>query len=66
LLFVTQAEHQEIMSDEYPQWSLAREELVKVVKHAGMQRPSANRLKRKQGLQESPQECHVFQDAEQE
>lgn len=39
-----QAESQEILSDEYPQWSLARDDLVKKVRERRLTRPVANRL----------------------
>lgn len=40
------SEHHEILSYEYPQWSLAREELVKSIKNKGLKRPESNRIKR--------------------
>ena len=57
-------EHQEIMSYEYPQWSLAREEMVKIIKGKKFERPSINRRKRRRMMQESSQESHSSQDAE--
>jgi DDE superfamily endonuclease len=51
-----QAEHQAILSEEYPQWSLAREELVKQVKEQGFERPILNHLKRKTMMPASSQE----------
>ena len=57
-------EHQEIMSYEYPQWSLAREEMVKIIKGEKFERPSINRRKRRRMMQESSQESHSSQDAE--
>jgi hypothetical protein len=38
-----QAEHQEIVSNEYPQWSLARDK--EIVKQQNLTRPAANRLR---------------------
>lgn len=62
-----QAEHQEIMSDEYPQWSLARDELVKKVKAMRLVRPTANDLrKRQRELPRAVQEYPAFQDVGQE
>jgi hypothetical protein len=40
-----QAEHQEIVSNKYPQWSLATEEMVKLVKQQNLTCPTANRLR---------------------
>lgn len=62
-----QAEHQEILSYEYPQWSLARDELVRMVKNKNLERPTANRKKkRKRGMLTSAQGSPASQDAEQE
>jgi hypothetical protein len=36
-----QAEHREIVSNKYPHWSLAREEMVKLVKQQYLTRPAA-------------------------
>jgi hypothetical protein len=38
-----QAEHRDILSEEYPQWSLAREEIVKTIKRQGFKRPVVSR-----------------------
>ena len=43
-------EYEEILSNEYPQWSLARERLVKDVKEKGLSRPSHSILQRKQKM----------------
>ena len=59
-------EHQEIMSYEYPQWSLAREEMVKLIREKKLERPAINRRKRRRLIQESSQEVHPSQDAEQQ
>ena len=37
------AEHQQIMSYKYPQWSMAREELVKAIRLRELKRPKVNR-----------------------
>jgi hypothetical protein len=58
-----QAEHQEIMSNEYPQWSLAREEMVKAIKQQQLERPSTNRRKRKRAYLGSAQASPSSQDA---
>jgi hypothetical protein len=58
-----QAEHRAILSEEYPQWSLAREEIVKSIKLQGLKRPVVSR-KRKTMTQEGPQALHLCQDAE--
>ena len=59
-----QAEQRAILSEEYPQWSLAREEIVKTIKQAaGFKHPVVSR-KRKIMTQEGPQESCVCQDAE--
>ena len=42
-----EAEHEEILSEEYPQWSRARERLVKLVQESGLTRPLSSRKKRK-------------------
>ena len=57
------AEHQKIMSDEYPQWSLAREELVTIIKQQQLERPGVNRQKRKRMTEASAQESPASQDA---
>ena len=41
------AEHRCILSEEYPQWSLMRQEMVLTIKNSGFERPLANTLKRK-------------------
>eukprot|EP00980_Cylindrotheca_fusiformis_P016821 scaffold5074_cov99-Cylindrotheca_fusiformis.AAC.3 len=45
--YASQSEHRDILSYEYPQWSLVREELVKRVKERRLERPFNNRRKRK-------------------
>ena len=42
-----EAEHRCILSEEYPQWSLMRQEMVLNIKNSGFERPLANTLKRK-------------------
>ena len=42
-----EAEHRSILREEYPQWSLMRQEIVNIVKNSGFERPLANSLKRK-------------------
>ena len=59
-----QAEHREILSEEYPHWSNAREDMVKDVKWLGLKRPVANR-KRKRMTQASAPRALFSQDAEQ-
>jgi hypothetical protein len=45
------AEHEEIISEEYPQWSRERERMVKLVKDKKLKRPSRSVLqKRKKRL----------------
>ena len=58
-----QAERREILSEEYPQWSLAREEIVKTIKQHNFERPTVSR-KRKRTMPGCPQESLVSQDAE--
>ena len=58
-----QAEHRDRLSEEYPQWSLAREEIVKTIKQQKLERPVVNR-KRKRMTPEGPQESSACQDAE--
>jgi hypothetical protein len=58
-----QAEHRAILSEEYQQWSLAREEIVKSIKLKGLKRPVVSR-KRKTTTQEGPQALRLCQDAE--
>ena len=58
-----QAEQRPILSEEFPQWSLAREEIVKTIKQLGLKFPVVRR-KRKITTQEGPQESRVCQDAE--
>ena len=56
-------EHKEILSEEYPQWSLAREELMKTVKKRDLKCPVVNQ-KRKKMTPEASQEFQFFQGAE--
>ena len=42
-----EAEHRDILSNEYPQWSLIRDEMVQDVKSRGLTRPEANFRKRR-------------------
>jgi hypothetical protein len=42
-----EAEHREMLSEEYAQWSVARDELVSAVKQQGLKRPGANRRNRR-------------------
>ena len=59
-----QAENREILSEEYPQWSLAREEIVKNIKQQGLERPVVNRRKRNRMTTEVSQGSPPSQDAE--
>ena len=52
-----QVENREILSEEYPHWSHARENIVQAVKQLGLKRPVINR-KRKRMSQESAQGSH--------
>ena len=63
MVAAAQAEHRAILSEEYPQWSLAREEIVKTIKGLGYERPVVNR-KRKRTTQEGSQGSRAYQDAE--
>ena len=60
---VAKAEHKCILSEEYPQWSLAREELVKTVKKQDLKHLVVN-WKRKRTTPEASQESQFFQGAE--
>ena len=62
----SRAEHQEIMSNEYPQWSLTREEMVRIVKEQQLERPGISLRKRKRQTREAAQESPAFPGAEQE
>jgi hypothetical protein len=42
-----EAEHEDIISNEFPQWSRARERLVQIVKDLGYTRPTKSSGKRK-------------------
>jgi hypothetical protein len=57
-----QAEHHEILSEEYAGWSHARDEIVRAVKLLGLQRPVLNR-KRKRTMPESVREDRFYPDA---
>jgi DDE superfamily endonuclease len=52
-----QVENREILSEEYPHWSHARENIVQAVKQLGLKRPVINR-KRKRMSQESARGSH--------
>lgn len=41
------AEHEETISDEYPQWSRARDRLVQIIKESGFTRPSKNTTRKR-------------------
>ena len=60
-----EAENLQILSLEYPQWSLTRDLLVKTIKDRGLVRPKANQLrKRQQSLQTCAPAHRSFQAAE--
>jgi DDE superfamily endonuclease len=57
-----QAEHRQILSEEYAAWSHARDEIVQAVKQLGLKRPILNR-KRKRTMLGSVPEDRFYQDA---
>ena len=42
-----EAEHDEILSEEFPQWSRAREQMVQLTKDGGFIRPFTNARKKR-------------------
>jgi hypothetical protein len=42
-----EAEHREILSEEYAQWSIERDNMVTAVKQLQLQRPLSNRTKKR-------------------
>ena len=60
-----EAENLQILSLEYPQWSLTRDLLVKTIKDRGLVRPKANRIpKRQRSSQTVAPRPRSFQGAE--
>jgi hypothetical protein len=57
-----QAEHREILSEEYAGWSHARDEIVQAVKQLRLKRPVLNRKQKRTMLGSAPED-RFYQDA---